>query len=114
MGNIPAGQRDQRVQFERAAVVTDDHGEDVSTWAALGEPRSAKVVYGRGEERREAARQGATQTATFIVLADELTRTIVTGDRIAFSGTWDINGIAPRGRGEIEFSGVRGPSTGSG
>lgn len=106
----PAGQRDQRVQFERATLVADDHGEDVSTWAALGEPRWAKLVYGRGEERREAARQGAEQPATFVVLADVLTRTIVTGDRIQFGGAWDIKGIAPRGRAEIEFSAVAAAS----
>lgn len=107
MNPLPAGKRDQRVGFERATAVVNDHGEDVLTWADIGE-RWAAVNYGRGDERREAAREGAVQPATFIVLADELTRTIVTGDRIGFDGVWNIGGIVPRGRGEIEISAVRG------
>lgn len=108
MNPLPAGQRDQRIAFERATVETDDHGEDVATWAEIAE-RWAAVNYGRGDERREGAREGGVQPATFIVLADEDTRTVGLTDRIRFrGGVWEIKGVAPRGRAEIEFSAVRG------
>lgn len=104
---LPAGKRDTRIVFERGTVVTDDHGEDVSTWNALA-TRWAAVLWGRGDERREAAREGGSQPATFVTLADEITRTVVLTDRIVGAGgTWDIKGIAPRARAEIEFSAVR-------
>lgn len=106
MNPLPAGRRDQRIAFERATIETDDHGEEVPAWAAIGE-RWAAVSYGRGEERRDAAREGGVQPATFIVLADELTGAVVLTDRIAFGGVWEIRGIVPRGRAEIEISAVR-------
>lgn len=106
MNPLPSGKRDQRIAFERGMVTTDDHGEDVLTWAEIGE-RWAAVNYGRGDERRQSAREGAVQPATFIVLTDELTRTLLPTDRISFSGVWNIAGGVPRGRAEIEFSAVR-------
>ena len=103
---LPAGKRDQLIGFERATVVADEYGSEVPTWAEIAQ-RWAAVNYGRGDERREAAREGGVQPATFIVLADELTRTLLPTDRISFSGVWNIAGIVPRGRAEIEFSAVR-------
>lgn len=87
-------------------MTADDHGEQVPAWARIGE-RWAGVLWGRGDERREAAREGGSQAASFVVLADELTRTIRLIDRVSYSGIWDIKAIAPRGRAEIEFSAVR-------
>ena len=103
---LPAGRRDQQIGFHRASVVADEYGTEVPSWAEIAQ-RWAAVNYGRGDERREAAREGGAQPATFIVLADEITRTIGLTDRIAFAGVWEIKGIAPRGRAEIEFSAVR-------
>lgn len=104
---LPAGKRDTRIAFERGVPVEDDHGEEVPAWAEIGE-RWAAVLWGRGEERREAAREGGAQPATFVVLADSLTRTVLVTDRITGAGgTWNIRGIAPRAGAEIEFSAVR-------
>ena len=103
---LPAGKRDQLIGFERATVVADEYGSEVPTWAEIAQ-RWAALGYGRGDERREAAREGGAQPATFIVLADEVTRTILLTDRITFGGVWNITGIVPRGRAEIEFTAVR-------
>lgn len=103
---LPAGKRDQRIGFERATVVADEYGSEVPTWVEIAQ-RWAAVNYGRGDERREAAREGGVQPATFIVLADEVTVTLTVTDRIQFFGVWNITGIVPRGRAEIEITAVK-------
>ena len=93
--------------FERSAATQDAYGEDQlgwSTWAAA----MASVRFGSSAERREAAAEQGSQAATFRVLATAKTRAVTVRDRISFSGAaWDIEGIAPIGRSEIEFTAVR-------
>lgn len=100
-----AGRRDKAIAFERAAIARGALGtKSAAGWAALGS-RLAKVLYGSGSERRQAAVEGAVQTATFRVLADSLTNTVTERDRISFAGqAWDVTGIAPIGSDEIEFT----------
>lgn len=111
MAMTPAGERDQRIRFERATVTRSALGGKAAgsaDWAALGS-RWAKLRWGSGAERRAAAVEQATQAATFRVLADSLTRTVTEQDRIVHpqSGlTFDITGLAWIGRSEIEFTGV--------
>ena len=109
---LPRGKFDQRVGFERATLVADEYGSEVPSWAEIALPgevsgRWAALSYGRGDERREAAREGGVQPATFIVLADEVTATLTVTDRITFGGVWNITGIVPRGRAEIEITAVK-------
>lgn len=106
---MDAGQRKTSITFERKAVVQDGVGEEIETWGPLG-ARLARVYWGKGEERRQAAAEQGSQTASFVVLADSLTRTITVVDRIALDGsTWDITAITPIdsnglvAAGEIEF-----------
>lgn len=104
-----AGKRDRRITFQRSAKARSGLGvvQD-GAWSTLGN-RLAQVRFGSSAERREAAVERATQGATFRVLADGLTRTITVQDRIEYQGlSYDIEGIAPIGRGptEIEFTGV--------
>lgn len=104
-----AGSRIHRIVIERKAKAQDANGEEIETWSPLGRAM-AQVFFGRGDERRQAAQEGGSQTATFGVLATGLTRGVGYADRIAFGGAdWDITGIAPDTpkRGEIEFTGVR-------
>ena len=106
---LPAGPRDKRIAFQAASGSADDYGESAPSWATIADgERWAAVFYGRGEERRQAAATGGAQAATFVVLADEVTRTVTLAHRILFAGVgWDIRSIAPRGRAEIEFTAVR-------
>lgn len=68
----------------------------------------AEVKYGSGWERRQQAQEEGGQAATFIALANALTRGVKITDRIGHDGVeWDITGIAPMGRGEIEFTATR-------
>lgn len=103
-----AGERTTLITFHRFGTSENDYGEPVKsdTPTVLGRAL-AKVFYGRGDERRRAAAEGATIAATFAVPATTTTRSITTEDQIFFGGPWDIEGIVPRGMHEIEFTAVR-------
>lgn len=104
-----AGKRIHRIVFERAAKGQDANGEEIDTWVEHARALAA-VFFGRGDERRQAARETGTQSATFGVPSTALTRSVGYADRIAYQdGAWDITGIAPDTpkRGEIEFTAVR-------
>ena len=105
---IQAGERDKRITFSSETTAENSLGEPVRTaYAPLGN-RWAQVIYGRGDERRSAAIEGADQTATFNVLSDSLTRPITTKHVIQFDGdVWDIVSIAPWARAEIDFTAIR-------
>ena len=93
---LPAQKRNQRIAFERTSATRGALGQPgAASWAALGS-RWALVRYGSGSERMASALESAVQAATFRVLADTLTTTVLATDRIAFGGlTWDITAIAP-------------------
>lgn len=104
---MTAGKRDQQIVIQRATAMEDEYGGETLTWATLATEWAA-VFYGRGEERRQIASEQGNQAATFQVLANDDTRSVGVKDRITHNGySWDIVGIAPLNRGEIEFSAVR-------
>lgn len=98
---------DRRVTFQRATVARSAlGGKTASAWNDLGR-RQANVLFGTGAERRSAAVEQGTQAATFRLRLDSLTRTVTAEDRLTCEGlTFDITGIAPIGRAEIEITGV--------
>ncbi|WP_338445950.1 phage head closure protein [Pelagerythrobacter marensis] len=105
----PAGKRDRRIVIEQRAQDGEDAmGAPVENWVSFATPM-ARIFYGRGDERREAAREGASQAASFLVLATAKTRVVKPiGFRIIFDGsTWDITAAPPIGRREIEFTATR-------
>jgi SPP1 family predicted phage head-tail adaptor len=107
MAVTATGERNRRITLQQATVSTDDHGGDVEAWSDLG-LRWAKILYGTGAERRTAAQTNGSQPATVRVLADPLTRTVTLSHRLLFDDApWNILGIAPIDRAEIEFSVVR-------
>ena len=102
------GQYDRKVEFQRANIARSGLGvEQAPSWSQI-EPAWAKILYGRGEERRSAAAEGSVLTATFRVLTTENLRTVTEDDRILYgTEAWDIISVAPIGRGEIEFAAKR-------
>lgn len=105
---IPAGQRNTRISFERDAGGDDAlGGEGLGVWQQLF-TCLASVRYGTSAERRAAAGEQASQTATFRVLANPAVRGVTVRDRIQCDGrAWDVTGIAPIGAPaprEIEFT----------
>lgn len=86
------GERPHLVTIQRATVATDDYGGEVRTWHdhATG---WAKIAYGTGQERREAAQENASQTATFMFDWNPTLAAVTTKDRLEiFSTVWDITG----------------------
>jgi head-tail adaptor len=100
------GLLDKRVEIQRATSVADAHNEEVETWSAHA-TRWTAVFFGRGDERRQAAVESGSQSASFVMLADSITRAVTIKDRLSFQGVWDIVGISPIGTSEIEFTAVR-------
>lgn len=104
---MSAGRRDQLVSLQRFTAAQDDYGEEVQTWATVGEEWAA-VFYGRGDERRQAAMEQGQQAATFAMLSNDLTRSLTIRDRIGLEGdAWDIVSVSPMDRATIEFTAVR-------
>ncbi len=104
---MTAGRRDTLITFQRSTTVADEYNEGIPTWAGIGDEWAA-IIWGRGDERRQAAVEQGSQAATFQVLDNALTRSIALTDRIQGAGSdWDITGIAFPKRGEIEITAVR-------
>ncbi len=111
---MSAGKRDKRIVLEKSGVVQNEHGEEIEGWVPLdggAEPvrEWVQIYYGRGDERRQAATEQASQSATFRMLSNSRTRLLTTKSRIVFEGVWDIHGIVPDTptRGEIEVTATR-------
>jgi SPP1 family predicted phage head-tail adaptor len=106
---VTSRHRDSLIKVERATVTQDDYGEEIETWAQAFQ-EFARVFYGRGNERREAAADRSEMPITFSVLANINTRTITARDRIRYDGLiWNIEGVAPVTRGEIEITAIAAP-----
>ncbi len=93
-----AGKRDTQIVFQRKSIEIDDHGGEAGVWSTWSTDW-AEVLFGTGQERREAAQPSASQTATFIVLAHAKTRALTPGDRISgyLGADWNITGAVPIG-----------------
>jgi head-tail adaptor len=106
---VTSRHRDSLIKVERATVTQDDYGEEIETWAQAFQ-EFARVFYGRGNERREAAADRSEMPITFSVLANINTRTITARDRIRYDALiWNIEGVAPVTRGEIEITAIAAP-----
>jgi SPP1 family predicted phage head-tail adaptor len=99
--------RTELIVFQRATVTTNDYGEEISTWADYA-TRRARVRFGTAQEKREAAQESASQTATFECVRSAALDGITTKDRISYLGSaWDITEAAPLDRATIRFTAVR-------
>lgn len=99
--------RDTLIAFQRYTTTQDEAGEEVRTWAPLGDAWAA-IFYGKGDEKRQAAREEGTQAANFLVPSNSVTRGVGVSDRIVLEGeNWDIVGKSPAGFDEVEFTAKR-------
>ena len=108
---MSAGRRRDKIVFQRAGL-TDDGYTEREDWdnPVTVATEWAAVFYGSGAERRQAAMEQGSQTATFEVPSNNATRSMSVKDRIVFNGaSWDIERISldtPK-LGEIAFESTR-------
>lgn len=104
----PRARRFNKVEFRRLTAAEDAFGAPAANGSSLICNAWAAILYGRGAERREAAIEGADQSATFNVATNAALRSVRVTDVIQFGDdSWDITGIAPMNRSEIDFTAVR-------
>lgn len=109
LGDMTAiGSRDRLIVIERAGLPVEDgyttnpgeFAEFTRAWA--------KVLFGTGQERREAAQERASVSATFNVRWTPKLAQVGPADRINWQGIWDIASAIPVGRNrEIHFTATR-------
>jgi len=109
---VRAAPRDKLITFQRPVTATNDYNEPVRQ----GPPTTiasafARVRYGTGQERREAAQKAATQVATFECLMSPTLGAVLMTDEILFEGAiWDISSSVTVGRDQIHFTAMRAKS----
>jgi head-tail adaptor len=98
-----------RVQMLHCIVTENDLGQDTET-ITPGPYAFAQIKYSMGSERREAAAQGATSAATFIMPWSPEAAAMTERDMIRTdSGDWGIHGILKMDQyaARIEFTCVK-------
>lgn len=105
---MKSGNRDRLVTIERNSGTTENaFGEVVENWASYC-TAWCEVIYGSGQERRDAGLEGADQPATFRTLASTETLAVTVADRINFDGFyWDITNVSPLDRDGVEWTAIR-------
>ncbi|KFG90736.1 Bacteriophage head-tail adaptor [Sphingobium herbicidovorans NBRC 16415] len=109
--SLDAGRRNKRIIIERATETRNSLNEPEKAWVEHTR-LWASVYFGSGDEQRQAAQAGGAQAATFEVLANSKSRSLLLTDRVAFDGgIWDIRAIAPMGLNEgVKINAVRAVS----
>ncbi|RKF23374.1 head-tail adaptor protein [Altericroceibacterium spongiae] len=104
---LSAGPIHKRIEIHTQQLLReDDFGSEIYDWAE-DKKRWARIIYGTGQERRQAAQESATQPATIVMRHDSYTAAITTdAHRLFFDGVaWDIESIVKRKRdGEVSIT----------
>ena len=102
------GKRDQQIVIQRSAMTTNDYGEEIPGAATTIATLWVNVRYGTGQEKREAAQEAGSQSATFLCNWSPVLETVTLRDHIQFLGSsWDITESARLERGLHRFTAVR-------
>ena len=103
------GKLNRRVTFERAARTINPEGQETGAlWSPICKAW-AHVKFQLGSERRAAATEQASSSATFITRWNSTLASIKETDRIIYNSTvWDIHSIVLGERNEaLEFTATR-------
>lgn len=102
-----ASKRTELIVIERATSTENEYGEQVETWATYA-TRRANVRFGTAQEKREAAREGGVQSASFECVRSVDLDAVTLNDRISYLGSsWDLSEVAPLDRATIRFTAAR-------
>lgn len=104
---IPAGERPHYVKVQTKTVTTDDYGGETASWTTAAFAW-ARVRYGTGQERREAAQENASQVATFEMDWSPTLAAIRPDDRLyCFDTAWDVaSAVVIGGNEEVHVTAV--------
>ena len=104
---MKAGDRPHLVRIQRATTATDDYGQGEQTWHDLA-TGWARVRYGTGQERREAAQENASQAATFEFDWNPTLAAVKPSDRLyVFDTVWDVaSAVTIGGNREVHITAV--------
>lgn len=107
---LNSGELDRRIELQTATRTKNAVGEAVASWAPMAPARWAKVSYGSGAERREAAVEDNSLAATFQLhwsAAIWALRADTGAARIIFDGwIWDLKSIAGSRRDGLSLTAV--------
>jgi hypothetical protein len=102
------GQFDRLVIFKQATTTTNDHGEEIAGGSTTLAEAFARVRFGTGQEKREAAQESGVQSATFEVIPTEALLAVPLTATIEFDGSdWDLTEKANLERNLMRFTGTR-------
>jgi head-tail adaptor len=101
------GERFHLVALQRAVVTSNDYGDELRNWSNFGTAYAA-VLYGDGQERRQAAQENATQAATFNFDWNPTVAGIRPTDRLfCFDTHWDVaSAVVIRGNKEVHVTAI--------
>lgn len=101
------GERFHLVTIQRATVTSNDYGDEIRNWGDIGTAYAA-ILYGSGQERRDAAQENATQAATFNFDWNPTVAGIRPTDRlICFDTAWDVySAVVIGGNREVHVTAV--------
>jgi head-tail adaptor len=104
-----ASERTELIVFQRGTASTDEYNNEVLTWPGTDlATRRARVRFGTAQEKREAAKEGGSQAATFECERSTTLDGVTLKDRISYLGSfWDLTEKAPLDRKTIRFTGTR-------
>lgn len=104
---MSATHRKELIAIQRSTSTENDHGDQVMEWATYA-TRRARVRFGTAQEKREAAQEGGTQSATFECVRSATLDAVTIKDRISYLGSyWDLTEAVPLDRKTTRFTAVR-------
>jgi head-tail adaptor len=104
---VNRGAFDRLVAFQVSTPTTDDYGGEVHAWATV-EEAWARVRFGRADEKREAAQEAGSQSATFEMAISNALMSVTLRDRLWYDNSpWDITEKADLDRQIIRLTAAR-------
>jgi head-tail adaptor len=101
------GKRDWLVTVQGKTASTDVYGEEDPTWTDYVSAW-AQVKFGNAQEKREAAQEGGSQSATFEFVRNNLLDAVTLAYRLWFmDSTWDITEVAHLDRQTLRITATR-------
>jgi hypothetical protein len=107
-GTVNRGQFDRLVTFKQATTTTNDDGEEIASGSTTLAEAWARVRFGTGQEKRQAAQESGVQSATFEVIPTPALMAVPLTATIEYDGSdWDLTEKADLERNLMRFTATR-------